>query len=43
MGLVKNGSLSTTINQNNALIWKIPQNWSLKQAATVPFSFFVVK
>lgn len=43
MGLVKNGALSSTINRNNALLWKVPQNWSLKQAATIPYSFFVVK
>jgi fatty acid synthase len=42
MGLVKSGALSSTIDQNNALLWKVPQNWTLKQAATVPYSFFVV-
>lgn len=43
MGLVKTGALSSNINQNNALIWEIPQHWTLKEAATVPFSFFMVK
>ncbi|VVC37697.1 Acyl transferase/acyl hydrolase/lysophospholipase,Acyl transferase,GroES- [Cinara cedri] len=41
MGLVKNGALSTTVNQSNTLSWNVPQGWTLKQAATVPYSFFM--
>lgn len=43
MGLVKSGALSSTINEKNALLWNVPECWTLKQAATVPYSFFVVK
>jgi len=43
MGIVKSGALSSTINKKNALLWKVPQSWTLKQAATVPYSFFMVK
>ncbi|VVC42234.1 Acyl transferase/acyl hydrolase/lysophospholipase,Ketoacyl-synthetase, C- [Cinara cedri] len=41
MGLVKSGALSSTINHNNALLWNVPQSWTLKQAATFPYSFFM--
>ncbi|XP_060865504.1 fatty acid synthase-like [Metopolophium dirhodum] len=41
MGLVKTGALSTTVNQNNALLWNVPESWTLRQAATVPYSYYV--
>eukprot|EP00102_Acyrthosiphon_pisum_P027204 XP_016664414.1 PREDICTED: fatty acid synthase [Acyrthosiphon pisum] len=41
MGLVKTGALSTTVNQKNALLWNVPSNWTLRQAATVPYSYYV--
>jgi len=43
MGLIKTGALSSTINQNNAVLWNVPESWTLKQAATVPYSYFMVK
>lgn len=42
MGLVKSGALSSNIDINNALIWNVPSKWSLEEAATVPYSFFMV-
>ncbi|XP_050531344.1 fatty acid synthase-like [Daktulosphaira vitifoliae] len=39
MGLVHSGALSSSINENYALLWDVPQNWTLQQAATVPFAF----
>lgn len=42
MGLIKSGAFSSSIDQNDALLWKVPQSWTLKQAATVPYSFFMV-
>ncbi|XP_060836830.1 fatty acid synthase-like isoform X2 [Rhopalosiphum padi] len=41
MGLVKTGVLSTTVNESNAILWDVPESWTLKQAATVPYSYFV--
>lgn len=43
MGLIKSRALSSTVNQNDTLLWKVPESWTLKQAATVPYSFFMVK
>jgi fatty acid synthase, animal type len=43
MGLVKTGALSTTVNESNAILWDVPESWTLRQAATVPYSYFVVK
>jgi len=43
MGLVKTGALSTTVRQSNAIVWDVPQSWTLQQAATVPYSYFLVK
>jgi len=43
MGLVKTGALSTTVSQSNAIVWDVPQSWNLQQAATVPFSYFMVQ
>ncbi|XP_026810325.1 fatty acid synthase-like [Rhopalosiphum maidis] len=41
MGLVKTGALSTTVNESNAILWNVPESWTLRQAATVPYSYFV--
>jgi len=42
MGLVKTGALSTTVDQNDAILWNVPPSWTLSQAATVPYSYYVV-
>ncbi|XP_050064418.1 fatty acid synthase-like [Aphis gossypii] len=41
MGLVKTGALSTTVSQSNAIVWDVPKSWTLQQAATVPYSYFL--
>ncbi|XP_075976879.1 fatty acid synthase-like [Anticarsia gemmatalis] len=41
MGLVKEGALSTTIEADPALVWPVPEHWSLQDAATVPLPYAV--
>ncbi|XP_050427979.1 fatty acid synthase-like [Adelges cooleyi] len=41
MGITNSGALSSTIQQNKALVWDVPQDWTLQQAATVPYSIFM--
>lgn len=42
MGLVKTGALASTVDESNAILWKVPESWTLREAATVPYSYFVV-
>ncbi|KAL1497478.1 hypothetical protein ABEB36_008436 [Hypothenemus hampei] len=37
MGLLPKGALATLVKAN--YIWEVPQNWSLKDAATVPIAY----
>lgn len=39
MGLVKRGSACTTVRAHPKLLWPVPQNWSLEDAATVPLAY----
>lgn len=34
--MVSSGALSNIVNADNGLLWKVPKNWSLAEAATVP-------
>ena len=39
MGLVAGGALGTTVEADPALLWPVPEHWSLEDAATVPLPF----
>ncbi|KAI5631499.1 acyl transferase domain-containing protein [Phthorimaea operculella] len=39
MGIVRNGSASTTVNAVPGLTWPVPAQWSLEDAATVPLAY----
>lgn len=41
-GLVADGALASSITAESDYVWKIPKNWSLEEAATVPFSYALV-
>lgn len=42
MGMVSSRALSTLISQDTSLWWKIPDHWSLEEAATVPVVYGTV-
>jgi fatty acid synthase, animal type len=42
MGIANGGCLSTHTTLNNLLYWKVPKNWTLEDAATVPFDYLTV-
>lgn len=42
MGLVKHSALSNLVKANAQTLWKIPQNWTLEDAATVPLVYSTV-
>lgn len=42
MGLVKHSALSNLIKANPQILWNIPQNWTLEDAATVPLVYSTV-
>lgn len=42
MGLVTGGSMSNMVTCVRPLIWKVPNNWSLEEAATVPVVYCTV-
>lgn len=43
MGIALNTSaISTHYNENKALLWDVPDNWTLEQAATVPLVYTTV-
>ncbi|KAJ2952058.1 hypothetical protein O0L34_g4321 [Tuta absoluta] len=39
MGIVRNGSASTTVTAVPGLTWPVPAQWSLEDAATVPLAY----
>ncbi|XP_043468912.1 fatty acid synthase-like [Leptopilina heterotoma] len=39
MGIVKNSALSNYITPDEDFTWKIPENWSLEDAVTVPLAY----
>lgn len=39
MGLVTGGALGRTVDKDQALVWSVPQHWTLEDAATVPLSY----
>ena len=43
MGLVDAGGLATCVQSDPLLTWKIPDSWSLKDAATVPVVYSTVR
>jgi len=43
MGIgVNAGALATHYEANNAILWKVPDSWTLEEAATVPLVYFTV-
>ncbi|KAK4878689.1 hypothetical protein RN001_011195 [Aquatica leii] len=42
MGCIEHGALSNLVTTNNNLIWKVPDSWSLEDAATVPITYSTV-
>ena len=42
MGIVLQGALATYIEPNDLLYWKIPDDWTLEEAATVPCVYATV-
>lgn len=36
MGMVPSQALSTAVLAGKELLWDVPENWSLEEAATVP-------
>ncbi|KAG5679912.1 hypothetical protein PVAND_009448 [Polypedilum vanderplanki] len=36
MGLITSGALATFVDSDPALMWDVPKNWTLEEAATVP-------
>ena len=43
MGIgVNAGALSTHYDANNAILWNVPDSWTLEEAATVPLVYFTV-
>ncbi|KMQ82480.1 fatty acid synthase, partial [Lasius niger] len=39
MGIVKARGLATTVLADSDFLWKVPDKWTLKQAATIPISY----
>ncbi|XP_044747246.1 fatty acid synthase-like [Coccinella septempunctata] len=39
MGLVESRSLATTVMLDNQFYWKVPEKWSLEEAATIPVAY----
>lgn len=43
MGIALNaGAIATHYSTKNSLLWSVPENWSLEEAATVPLVYFTV-
>lgn len=39
MGLVESGAASSVIYTKPELLWPVPDNWTLEDAATVPLAY----
>ncbi|XP_037873188.1 fatty acid synthase [Bombyx mori] len=39
MGLVREGSLSSSVEADPDLTWSVPEHWTLEEAATVPLAY----
>ena len=42
MGMVASGSMATIIEPYEPLTWKVPNKWSLQEAATIPVVYVTV-
>ncbi|KAG5675543.1 hypothetical protein PVAND_005439 [Polypedilum vanderplanki] len=42
MGLGPTGAMATQYDANRTLLWDVPKNWSLEEAATVPLVYYTV-
>lgn len=42
MGMIRNGGMANVVEGDKALMWAIPQEWSLEEAATVPVAYGTV-
>ncbi|EFN60216.1 Fatty acid synthase [Camponotus floridanus] len=41
MGLTKSRGLATTVLPDSDFLWKVPEEWTLEQAATIPFAYVI--
>lgn len=41
MGIVKTGALATTVLADSNFVWKVPDIWSMDEAATVPIAYTI--
>ncbi|XP_025264308.1 fatty acid synthase-like [Camponotus floridanus] len=41
MGLTKSRGLTTTVLPDSDFLWKVPEEWTLEQAATIPFAYVI--
>ena len=39
MGMVKTGGLATTVMADSDFLWKVPDTWTLEEAATIPVAY----
>ena len=39
MGLIPDGALGSIVEADPALLWPVPEHWSLEEAATVPLAY----
>lgn len=39
MGLITGSSVASTIEVDPNLLWSVPENWTLEDAATVPLAY----
>lgn len=42
MGMVRNGGMANVVEADKALLWPIPDEWTLEEAATVPVAYGTV-
>ncbi|XP_065211282.1 fatty acid synthase-like [Planococcus citri] len=38
-GLVKEGAIASNVIANDNFVWNVPKNWTMEEAATVPFAY----
>lgn len=39
MGILPGGAMSSSVEADSDLIWPVPDNWNLEDAATVPLPY----
>lgn len=42
MGMIPSGAMASEFALNRALVWEVPESWSLAEAATVPVVYGTV-